>query len=107
MVILFLCGVVVKDLVDVKRVLRKQKQELRRDYGVEEIGVFGSFVRGEQKRGSDVDIFVEFSKTPDLFKLIGLEEKLGHTLDMKVDLVRKAGIRPELKKDILSEAVII
>ena len=96
-----------KDLKDIKRILQKRKKELHREYGVKEIGVFGSFARDEQKRLSDIDIVVEFSKTPDLFEFIRLERSLRRSLGRKVDLVRKGGIRPELRKNILSDVVRI
>jgi predicted nucleotidyltransferase len=96
-----------KKLSDIKRILLKRKEELNKEYGVSEIGVFGSFVRGEQKKRSDIDILVDFTSTPDLFELIRLENSLKKSLGRKVDLVRKGAIRPELRRTILSEAVMI
>ena len=78
-----------------------------RKYRVLEIGVFGSYVRGEQKERSDIDILVSFSGIPDVFKYMELEEYLKRLLRRKVDLVRKEAIRPELKKRILKEAVYV
>ena len=74
-----------------------------------EIGIFGSFVRGEQKKRSDIDILVEFADKdiPGLLKLSEMERYLQRLLRKKVDLVIKSGIRPELKKDILKEVVYI
>ncbi|MCZ7402263.1 MAG: nucleotidyltransferase domain-containing protein [Candidatus Methanoperedens sp.] len=61
--------------------LRENKQVLEEKYGVKNLEVFGSYIHGEQKIGSDLDVLVEFSKTIDLFKYIELEEfmckKLG------------------------------
>ncbi|MFH1055712.1 MAG: nucleotidyltransferase family protein [Candidatus Altiarchaeota archaeon] len=96
-----------KSITQIRRILQKRKEGLHKEYGVSEIGVFGSFVRGQQNRRSDVDILVDFTKTPDLFELIRLENSLRRSLGRKVDLVRKGGIRPELRRNILSEAVII
>ena len=56
-----------KTLREIKEILSTQKSELGKKYKVKEIGVFGSFVRGYQKRGSDVDLLVEFSEPPDIF----------------------------------------
>ncbi|MBF0565856.1 MAG: nucleotidyltransferase family protein [Nitrospirae bacterium] len=78
-----------------------------RKYHVSEIGVFGSFVRGEQKKRSDVDILVSFSETPDLFKFIELGRYLQKLLRKKVDLIDKSGIRRQLKEIILNEVVYI
>ena len=74
-----------------------------------EIGIFGSFVRGEQKRRSDVDILVEFEprNISGLITLSEMERYLEKFLRKKVDVVIKSGIRPELKKGILKEVVYI
>ncbi len=76
-------------------------------YHVKEIGVFGSVIRGEQERGSDVDILVEFTKTPGFFKFIDLEEYLSDILGVKVDLVSKNGIKVSFRENILNEVVCV
>jgi predicted nucleotidyltransferase len=96
-----------KTLEEVKKTLKKHKEEVIREYKVKEIGIFGSLVRGEQKKRSDIDILVEYSELPDLLKLIELERHLQRLLKKKVDLVEKNGIRPELKDRILKEVVYI
>jgi uncharacterized protein len=98
---------VAMNLDDIRRVLKEHKTEVCRKYRVLEIGVFGSYVRGEQKERSDIDILVSFSGIPDVFKYMELEEYLKRLLRRKVDLVRKEAIRPELKKRILKEAVYV
>lgn len=90
-----------------KAILKEHKAEVVQKYRVREIGIFGSFVRGEQKRKSDVDILVTFAGIPDVFRYIELEDYLGKLLRKRVDLVRKEAIRPELKKRILKEAVYV
>jgi predicted nucleotidyltransferase len=96
-----------KTLDEIKKTLEKHKAEVVRDYKVKEIGIFGSFVRGEQKRRSDIDIIVEYFELPDLLKFIELEYRLEKILRKKVDLIEKNGIRPELKERILKEVVYI
>lgn len=98
-----------KSLDEIKTVLNLHQRDIREKYKVREIGIFGSFVRGEQKKRSDVDILVEFTKKdiPDLLTLIELERYLQKLLKKKVDLVRKGGIRPELKESILKEVVYL
>lgn len=76
---------------------------MEKRYKVKEIGIFGSYLRGENKRGSDVDILVEFNEIPDLFKFINLENYLKNILKRKVDLVRREAVRKELKEYILNE----
>jgi len=92
-------------LEEVKKILKEHKAEVSRKYRVNEIGIFGSFVRGEQKRRSDIDILVEFEprNIPGLIKLIEMEMYLEKLLRKKVDVIIKSGIRPELKKIILKE----
>ncbi len=99
----------VKSVEEVKAILKEHKAEVVQKYRVREIGIFGSFVRGEQKRRSDVDILVEFDRRsiPGLIKLCEMERYLQKLLRKKVDLVTKNGIRPELKKGILKEVVYI
>lgn len=87
------------------RRLQQHKKELRDKYGVKEIGVFGSFVKGKQTKKSDIDIFVEFYKIPDLLEFIELERHFKRILGKKIDLVRKQSIREELKVNILKEAM--
>jgi len=82
---------------EIMRILREHKAELREKYGVREIGLFGSYVRGEQRRRSDVDILVEFDVVPGLLKFLELEEYLSRLLGVRVDLARKASIRQELR----------
>ena len=96
-----------KTLEEIKDILRKHKVKVIREYKVKKIGIFGSIVRGEQKKRSDIDILVEYYELPDLLKLIELERRLQKILRKKVDLVEKNGIRSELKDRILKEVVYI
>ncbi len=85
--------------------LRKNKPVVEKKYGVKNLEVFGSYTRGEQKKGSDLDILVEFYQTIDLFKYIELENFLSKKLGVKVDLVMKDTLKPRIKDRILKEAV--
>ena len=95
------------NLEEIEKILNEHKEELRRKYKIKEIGIFGSFVRGENKKESDVDILVEFEEVPGLIKFIEIEEYLSKLLGRKVDLVRKPSIREELKDGILKEVVYV
>lgn len=99
----------VRNIDEAKAILKEHKAEVMQKYRVREIGIFGSFVRGEQKKRSDIDILVEFDSRniPGLLKLIEMEIYLEKLLRKKVDVVLKSGIRPELKKGILKEVVYI
>jgi predicted nucleotidyltransferase len=81
------------------------KPELESGFQVKEIGIFGSYVRGEQTRNSDLDILVEFAEAPGLFKFLELEELLKTILKVKVDLVMKSALKPRIGKQILSEVI--
>ena len=95
------------NLKEIERILADHKEELYQKYKIKEIGIFGSFVRGEESKESDVDIVVEFEEVPGLIKFIEIEEYLSKLLGRKVDLVRKPAIREELKDKILKEVVYI
>ncbi len=94
-------------LKEIKEILEKHKKEVSRKYKVSEIGIFGSFVHGVQKKKSDIDILVEFEELPDIYMYIDLGDYLRKILKRKVDLIRKEAIRPELKKKILKETVYV
>jgi len=95
----------IRSLEEIKKILVKQKSELHDKYSVIEIGIFGSYVREEQKEASDVDILVEFEKPVSLLQIVSLENYLSDILGVKVDVVPKKNIRKELKDYILKEAV--
>jgi len=94
-----------KSVHELLATIKAHKQILKERYKVKEIGVFGSFVRSEQKTESDVDILVDFFEVPDLLDFINLERYLQRVLRKKVDLVRKPVVRKELKERILNEVV--
>ena len=85
--------------------LKKNKPILEKKYSVKNLEVFGSYVHGEQKSNSDLDVLVEFSKTVDLFEYIELENYLSENLGIKVDLVMKDTLKPRIKDRILNEAI--
>ncbi|MGB9730056.1 MAG: nucleotidyltransferase family protein [Thermoprotei archaeon] len=96
-----------KSLEEIKNILAGHKEELRRKFKVKEIGIFGSFVRGEQKKRSDIDILVEFEEAPSLFEFMELEEYLSKLLGLKVDLVSKDALKPRIGERILKEVVYL
>lgn len=96
-----------KSLDEIKDILNKHREELRQKYNITEMGIFGSYVRGEQKKRSDVDILVEIGKPVSLLTFVGIENYLAKILKTKVDLIPKDSIRPELKERILKEVVYL
>ena len=89
------------------RILRDHLPELRERYGVESLGLFGSYVRGEEREGSDLDLLVEFIDTPDLFEFVALGQDLSELLSVKVDLVMKRALKPRIGERILEEVVAV
>ena len=92
----------------IKEFMEKNKGLLRKKYGVKITGVFGSIVRGEEKKSSDIDILVEFEEGKETFKnYMGLKFFLEDSLGRKVDLVIIETLKPMIKEDILREAVYV
>ena len=98
-----------RTLAEIKNILEKHKTELKAKYGIKEIGIFGSYLRGEQKEKSDLDALVEFEPDAkiDLIKFVELEEHLSDLLGINVDLVMKSGLKPRIGKHILGEVAYI
>ena len=92
---------------ELKNRLVEHKAELRQRYRVHEIGIFGSFVRGEENKESDVDILVEFEEPIGIFQFLELEEYLGGILGIKVDLVSRKALKPHIGKRILEEVILV
>lgn len=87
------------------RLLRDHLPELRERYGVKSLGIFGSYVRGEEQEGSDLDVLVEFSRVPDLFDFVALKLELSELLRVNVDLVMKKGLKQRIGQRILAQVV--
>ena len=92
---------------DLTNRLEKLKPLLTDRFKVQTIEIFGSYVRGEQKKKSDLDILVEFSEPIGLFKFVELEDFLSQELNLKVDLVMKNALKPRIKDSILKEAIYV
>jgi uncharacterized protein len=83
--------------------LRHHDDVLRGRFKVSSIGLFGSFVRGSQRKLSDVDLLVEFEETVSMFEFIRLENYLSNALGHNVDLVMKSALKPRIGEQILAE----
>jgi uncharacterized protein len=87
--------------------LRQDMPELERRYKVKTLGIFGSYIRGEQHQGSDLDLLVEFIDPPSLLRFLEMEYYLSDLLGVKVDLVMKDALKPVIGKRILNEVVAV
>ncbi|MFH1942762.1 MAG: nucleotidyltransferase family protein [bacterium] len=92
---------------EILEILQTMKLELEANYNVKTIGIFGSVVREEPDRQSDIDVLVEFQPSIGLFKFLELEELLSKRLGGKVDLVSKKALKPEIGRHILAETVMV
>jgi len=84
---------------------------LLQPYGVEEVALFGSVVRGEETEESDLDILVRFAEPPrkplSLITWGRLEREMGERCGRKVDLVSARGLSPHLRPLVEAEKVIL
>jgi len=97
----------IMNVEDIVTKLRELKPIITSRYKAREVGLFGSFVRGEQGANSDIDVLAEFEDEADLFDLIGLTLYLEEILQRKVDVVPKRALRIELQESVLREVVAI
>lgn len=88
---------------EAQKILKAHKVDLSQR-GVHALAIFGSLARNENKKGSDVDILIDFDSKQGLFVFLDLKDYLEHLLNCEVDLVTKKGLHPALKKRIISEA---
>jgi uncharacterized protein len=96
-----------KTFLEIKEILAKNKEKIQGQYKVKRMGIFGSYVRGEQKEDNDVDVLFEFEEPVSLLKLVNFENFLRDITGVKVDVVPKNDIRPELRENIFNEVSYI
>jgi predicted nucleotidyltransferase len=84
-------------------IMRSSKPEIVSRYGVQKLGLFGSYVHDRQRKRSDIDILVSFGRDIDLFDFLDLREFLETRLHHKVDLVMESALKPVIGKRILAE----
>lgn len=87
--------------------LREIKPELYNKFYIKNLGLFGSYARGENSETSDIDLLFEYDETKPFsyFTLIDLEEFLSDLFKMKIDLANKKTLKPDLKDNILNEVI--
>ncbi|MCP5103788.1 MAG: nucleotidyltransferase family protein [bacterium] len=92
------------ELEKIMALLKGRKAFLESKYKIKEIGIFGSFVREEQNRGSDLDILVKYrDDSIDIFDFLELKEYLSELVGIEVDLVMQEGLKPFIGKNILNQ----
>lgn len=96
-----------KTLEEIKEIIQANKDELSRQYGLKEIGVFGSYVRGVQREESDLDILIEFAEPVGFVKFMRLENRLSELLGVRVEMVTRKALKPFIGKQILKEVLYV
>ena len=87
--------------------LRQYRERNSAQYGINRIGIFGSYARGNAIGKSDVDVVVEMNN-PDIFAMVHIKEELEKLLNAKVDVIRnRQKMNPYLKKHIEKEAIYV
>ena len=91
---------------EIKNIILKN-QEVLKKYRVKSIALFGSYVRNEQKEGSDIDFLVDFGEGVTLFDIVELQDVLTDLLDKKVSIVSRKGLSKYVAPYILKEVETI
>jgi predicted nucleotidyltransferase len=92
-----------KTKAEVLEILEKDFSYLKKAFHVEKVGLFGSYARGEQAEESDLDLMIEFEKTPDFLELSDLEEHLSDLVGFKVEIVTPGGLKNRVKHNIMKD----
>ena len=93
---------------EILALLFAHRDELRRDFGVERIALFGSVARNDSGPDSDIDVLVDIPHALTLFQLVALRLRLEEVLDApRVDVVLRDSILPPIRDAILAEAVSV
>lgn len=96
-----------KTFDELRQVLLLQKQSLCEKYQITEIGIFGSYARGEETEASDIDILVDYETAPTFIMLVELRDYLSQLFGLKVDVVTKNGLKARIRDRVLAEAIFI
>jgi predicted nucleotidyltransferase len=97
----------VTSLEEIREIIEQHKHELKRQFHVEKIGVFGSYARGDQKKRSDIDFLVTFDKAINYLELAGLKIYIEELTGLKSDVVPSHNLRPEFRENVYKEVIYI
>ncbi len=88
--------------------LKKQKQYLNNEFGVNKIGLFGSYAKGTNQEQSDIDIAIEIYKDKkNLHVFLAIKRYLEENLETKVDLGLEHTLKPIIKEQIMKEIIYV
>lgn len=91
-------GLTYKKIIDIL----KEHRDILKRYGIKRIGLFGSYVRGEQKENSDIDFLVEL-KTPNFDNFMDLVFYLENLFGRRVELITNGSLSPYIQPYIEKE----
>jgi predicted nucleotidyltransferase len=93
---------------DILNYLHEHKTELSEKFGVDKIGLFGSFARDEQSSDSDIDLAIELKRDrKNLRTFFGLKRELERVFGRKVDMGIESSLKPFVKKSIQDEMIYV
>lgn len=96
-----------KSTVEIISILKRFKRDSACKYGIQSLGIFGSFAREQQDEASDLDIFVTLQES-DFFTLERIKEELEGLIHFKIDIVNfRDSLRESFKQNILKDAIYI
>jgi predicted nucleotidyltransferase len=90
---------------DVLKILADHRHELRQQFGVKSLALFGSVARNEATATSDVDLLVAFARPAGLFSLYALQDYLGQLLGCPVDVGTLESLKPRIRARVLAESI--
>lgn len=94
-------------LDEIKSILAKAKPELQKKYPLSELGIFGSYARGEADENSDIDVLVDFNDRIGGMKYITLAHEIAALFKARVDVVSKGGIKPKYFKFVSEDLIYV
>jgi hypothetical protein len=86
---------------------QKQINDLAIKHQISYLGLFGSYARGDETKKSDIDLLVDFKKTPDLLELYDAQQDYTHLLKQDLDFVTVGGLNKYVKPYILSDLITL
>ena len=91
----------------IKNTIKSHAPEIKNQFKVEVIGIFGSYARGEQKSGSKVDVLVRFDKSATLLERVEFSDFLKEVLGIPVNVVSEKALHPKMRADVMDELVLV
>ena len=90
---------------EVKKIVAEEKNEIRKQFKAEIIGIFGSYARGDNYPDSDLDLLIDLDVGATLFDLVGVQLFFEDRLGCKVDAVTRKGLREEIREYVYNDLV--